>query len=1351
MTEPVQTTALNPIDGTRDWSGLFRHYTIESGLSSNTVRSVALDGNGFMWFGTDEGLDCFDGMEFHHIPFTRKDRVDEYISTLYSFGSRLWFGSDDGLYYVNLRSDGGKGWQHGHDKENDGIENEVVRINTCTRQGDSITSTVSRITSDADGNLWISTRGQGVFRLNIATNALTRYEIPQANSLINYVFIDSNSQVWALANVYGASLFRLNKSSNTFEMFTPVYEEQGMETAGITMLEDAKHNLWVGTWENGVHIIDPTTGRTQVMFHPSQPDGIRHIHSMKSIGTGEYLIGSDDGLMYFNVVTRQHKFYREGDIKNGGLTSRFIYSIQRDSEGGLWLGTFFGGVNYLSPFAGQFESFSQYSDQNKTVGTIFESFCEDSKGRVWMATDDGGLNCYDQTTHTITSYTTQNSQLSYNNVHALCMYGDDLWVGTYTGGINIINTNTGAFRNIRTNQKGDIDLRNCYSLKCDSRNNIWIGTMTGVNLMDGRTGEIRAVRELEEMVIDIDEDSNGILWFCTQGKGFFRYNTDTRSWKNYRMNNTAGVLPSNIINSATIQNDTLIWIATQQGLCRFNPQTEDFRRESVPVSSKCFSAVIVDGESLWLTTNSGLIHYWPSGDHDIQLFTTSDGLLSEHFMPNAALMTSSGRIYIGSVNGANSFEPSRMKINQVVPSVFVTKVEYPNTSDNTSVYTNFSANERQEMTVTGSPVVLDYDQNTVTIHYASLSYCSPTKNQYAIRMDGIDKAWNYVGNDTRATYTNLSDGEYIFRVKATNNDGKWCQQEAVLILRITPPFYKAWYAKILYVILIALALWWFVSIFRQKQHRRHNEEMRRLNAQKEKEMQEAKISFFTMIAHEIRTPVSLIIGPLEKLMRLNTMPKDAAKELDVIDSNSKRLLTLVNQLLDFRKIEQGNLKLVFASHNIREMLEAVCTRFYPTFMQNGTQFDVQYPDKDFCAVIDKEGITKVVSNLLTNANKYTRNHVLFSCQHHPDRRLFEIIVEDNGNGISKADQQRIFQPFFQAMDNKPGTGIGLSIVQDLVKRHQGTITVESEVGQGARFIVAIPTDIPPTIQEPSNAIAKLSAKHSGIPVSRHPGSNPQTAQPSNAEGAMPTLLIVDDNVEMLNFLKDYFLANYTVLIAEDGLQALHLLKNNNVTMVVSDWMMPNMDGAELCRQLRGNPELSHIPFIMLTAKTDNTSKVQSMDCGADAYIEKPFSLEYLEACIRNLVEIRRKLREKYLTMPVEPIQTLASNSTDNEFLTRLNAIIEENFSNSDLTVDFLAAQMGISRSGLFAKIQAMADNTPNELIQIVRLKKAAQLLARGDYRVNEVCYLVGFSNPSYFTKCFKKQFGVNPKDYTAAN
>nr|WP_320946707.1 two-component regulator propeller domain-containing protein [Bacteroides intestinalis] len=1294
----------------------FRHFSVEDGLSSNSVRAIMQDKYGFMWLGTDDGLNRYDGTTIKVYNLNPQGSND-YISSLYDTTDNIWVGTEGGVYIFDYETE----------------SFELFKV--LTAQGDSIKSNVNHIAEDRDGNLWFSTVGQGIFKYNISKHYLEHYEFKDANGLMASVLVDSENQIWAVTNWGSPTVSKLNKAENKFEPFPITYEAGQYDSNSLVMLEDSEHALWLGTWECGLQKIDRYTGKAITYLHPSEGKGATHIHSLMEYAPHQLLIGSDDGLLLFNTLTCEHQLFTEDETTPYSLSNRFVYPIVKDREGGIWVGTYYGGVNYLSPNTGQFECFAHSRFYNSVNGTVIGRFCEDSSGYIWIASDDGGLSRFAPKDKQFTHYMPDEhrNSLSYHNVHALCMDDDDLWIGTYTGGVNVLNTKTGTFR-VYTTKGGDLttlDGTSSYAIFRDREKRIWVTSMAGINLYNREEDNFIRVKDLESLTIDIDQDADGNIWFSTQGKGLFKYNPDKKTWKNYVYSNTPGALVNDQVNCVLIDGNGNMWVGTMNGLCKYDAGEDRFEAIPLDIPSRNICGRVEDQHVLWLTTTKGLVRYAPG--ESCQVFTRSDGLQSEQFLPNAALKASDGKIYVGSVNGFNAFYPYQIKMNKVLPPVVITGLEIFNKE------IRIGDKKLPKALNWMAELDLSYKDHVFSLLYASLSYCTPEKNQYAYKLEGFDKDWNYVGSQNKATYTNLPAGTYVFKVKATNNDGIWSNQEASLKITIHPPFYWSTASKILYFIWVCIALTFFIRFLLKRTEKKHTAEINQLNVSKEKEVHEAKIKFFTMIAHEIRTPVSLIIGPLEKIMKSSIpMPAVLRDDLNIIDRNSQRLLFLVNQLLDFRKVEQEGITMRYASQNIRQLLQAVCERFKPFITQHGAHLEVEYPDADFTAMVDSEAITKMISNLLTNASKYTKDKVVLSCIVQPEQHTFVVKVTDNGIGISKEDRKRIFKPFFQAMDNKPGTGIGLSIVKSIVESHNGCIEVESEINKGSSFIVTLPIE---------QVGAEVQEGEAGVLNPVIPEDILSETLPVMSSKNKPLMLIVDDNEEMLNFLSSSFSAQYSILTAEDGMEALEKLKEHEVTLIVSDWMMPRMDGVEFCKALRADQSISHIPFILLTAKTDTNSKIEGMDCGADAYIEKPFSVQYLEACIKNLLDLRNLLRQKFSKMPLVPLNSIANNSMDNKFLTRINEIIEQNFSNSELSVDFLAEELCISRSGLFAKIKTLANVTPNELIQIVRLKKAAALLSENKYRINEICYMVGFNNPSYFAKCFQKQFGIKPGEF----
>ena len=1312
---------LLPCEGRDDYR--YRNLTMNDGLLSNAVRNIVQDPYGFIWLGTDNGLCRYDGTQVQPYRIAQLG-ISQYVSALLTTEDAVYVGTEKGVFRL------------------------AQTVQQFEQLPMDINSVVTSLAIDKEGNLWAATMEDGVWRYVVKTGQAKQYQLNKSYNGAAQVFIDNANQIWTTTNWGKPFVQRLNRLHDRFE---PVELTYSQDYNGLRMLQTHDGRIWLGTWEEGLLLMH-ADGRLEQVLSPTLTKVGNHIHALFERDDDTICIGCDDGVICFNPKTREWKRLMDD---NRGVSDRFVYAITSDMEGGLWVGTFYGGVHYVSPVSKRFEAFTIGTG---LTGNVISRFCEDKNGRIWVASDDGGLMCYSPKEGRFLDYPHQ-GVLGRQNAHALSFSGDELWVGTYTSGVFVLNIETGSLRQYtQTQDPTSLDNPSCYALYTDMRGWTWVGTMDGLNLYNRTENCFERICKMEAMVIDIDEDWNSRLWVSTQGNGLWRYGVKDKQLKRYLHDDEDKYsLPNDQVNCTLVDESGRLWIGTVGGLCRYDAKRDAFDRIRLEVPSHNIMGIIEDNGALWLSTERGIVRYEPgasntkAGDETLtrpqtQRFTHHDGIVSEQFQPNSGLKASDGRIYFGSTSGFNSFLPYQIKINHVMPPVYITGLSIMNQEEHTAEGLPLDLSQTKELTLGYS------DGQMVTFSFASLSYCSPEKNQYAYMLEGFDQDWNYVGNQNRATYTNLPAGTYVFRVKATNNDGAWSANEAALQIVVHPPLWWSWWAKVLYLLIIGAAIWMYVRFRLKRAEHQHQQEIERLNAEKEKEVREARLNFFTMIAHEIRTPVSLIIGPLEKIMKGDTAIS-GKDDMRVIDRNAHRLLELVNQLLDFRKVEQQSLVMHFAPQNIHELIEGVSERFAPTFEQGGKRFTVDCPDEHFTAIIDKEAVTKVVSNLLTNANKYTKDDVRLSCGIEPDGEHFRIVVSDNGVGIREEDRKRIFEPFFQAMDNKPGTGIGLNIVKNIVDLHHGIISLDSEVGKGTTFTVVLPVrqESQEDIQG-SRAMEVLESENTSD--EQNPPRSSESSYSSSSEyprSSKDTMLIVDDSEDMVAFLKDSFCNQYEVITASDGIEALDLLKKHEVNIIISDWMMPRMDGAELCRRVRLNPLTSHIPFVMLTAKTDDDAKVEGMDVGADTYIEKPFSLEYLEACIRNMLKLRRQLMEKFSTQPLEPVTEIAQNATDNEFLVRMNRIIEENFSNSELNVNFLAEKLNISRSGLFAKIKTLADITPNEMIQIVRLKKAAQLLLERKYTVSEIGYMVGFSNPSYFSKCFQKQFGIKPADYIKSN
>lgn len=616
-------------------------------------------------------------------------------------------------------------------------------------------------------------------------------------------------------------------------------------------------------------------------------------------------------------------------------------------------------------------------------------------------------------------------------------------------------------------------------------------------------------------------------------------------------------------------------------------------------------------------------------------------------------------------------------------------------------------------------------------------------NRIMCKLDGFDEEWLPVGESPVVTYSNLWYGDYTFRVKAANSDGVWNEKEVALIVRILPPFYLTIWAYCVYVLLIIGCSLYAIWYFKQRSSYRHRRQMEKFEQEKEREIYHAKIDFFTNVAHEIRTPLTLIKGPLENIILKKKVDAETREDLNVMKQNTERLLNLTNQLLDFRKTESQGFRLNFAKCNITEVLKETHLRFTSLAKQKGLEFTLQLPEADFYAHVNQEAFTKIISNLLNNAVKYSEHyiHVFLEVTEGGENKVFCIRTVNDGVIIPREMREEIFQPFVrfnEGDDGKvtTGTGIGLALSRSLAELHQGTLAMGKEEDSNT-FCLTLPivqdmtiTLTPETEMEPETV-------------------NEPTVEVEQGEikDNRPTVLVVEDNPDMLAFVVRQLSKEYAVLSAANGAEALKMLDGNYVNLVVSDVVMPVMDGFELCKTIKSDLNYSHIPVILLTAKTNIQSKIEGMELGADAYIEKPFSVEYLQACASNLIQNREKLRRTFAQSPFVAANTMALTKADEDFIKRLNEVILTNLNNPEFSMDDIADSLNMSRSNFYRKIKGVLDLSPNEYLRLERLKKAAQLLKQGEGRVTEICYMVGFNSPSYFAKCFQKQFGVLPKDF----
>ena len=810
------------------------------------------------------------------------------------------------------------------------------------------------------------------------------------------------------------------------------------------------------------------------------------------------------------------------------------------------------------------------------------------------------------------------------------------------------------------------------------------------------------------------------------GNGVFKYNLESKKIEHYTNNiNDNHSISSNSVSSITEVSNGDIWFATDRGgVCKYNSKNNNFQRISLPEGLPDDSAYeIVEDKNgnLWFGTNNGLIRMNPK-DFSFEVYSTDNGLPSNQFSYESALASSSGELFLGTSEGLISFFPDKISRNNFIPPVYITYIH----SKNEDPTDKLNKEEYNNTYLDSSQIVLQYDQNNIELGFVALSFASPTANQYAYKMENLDQEWIYTKDNQSATYANLSPGKYKFIVKACNNDNVWNTKGASIEITILPPWWRTWIAYTCYFIAISLFIWWINRYYVYVNKKKNQEKLRLFESEKERELYSSKIDFFTNVAHEIRTPLTLINGPLEELGEMNIKDPRIKKNIEQMQRNVLELLTLINQILDFRKIDANKITMNFINYNIPAIINDVYQEFLPMALSNNKKFSLALHKENLYTRIDRESFIKILNNLFSNAIRYSDSHI--EIEFTVNKKLFCLTVSNDGEIVPADMADKIFDPFYQLKKNanvNASSGIGLSLARSLTELHHGTLTYECRSNLNV-FTLTIP--ISEGVQQEDH-IEMFNDKFTEI----------QTKQEK--------ILVVEDNIELLSFMVEKLSQSFSVEKATNGAEAYDIIVTKNISLVITDVMMPIMDGFELCKKIKTDIEHCHIPVILLTAKNDLNSKIKGLETGADVYVEKPFSFKYLITQLNSLLENRKREREAFIKKPYVTSQSIGLCKADEELINRIINIILDNITDSNFGVERLSEITNMSRSSLHRKIKALSGTSPTDFIRLIRLKKASELIADGHYRTGEVCYIVGINSPSYFIKLFQKQFGMTPKEF----
>lgn len=1313
-------------------------YTMDDGLAANRVYSILQDSCGFMWFGTDDGLSRFDGIKFKNY------YLSEYINATTSNSvkkifidrrGKMWIGLDSGIVIYDSQTD------------------TFRPFNAKTETGETIQTYVVDMIEDNDGEVWIATNGKGLYRFSPNDEIRLRVyrNIPGESNCISQDILmtlqqDSKQNIWI--GTYSEGLCCFDKHRNTFVTYKRSNLPDSLSDNSIQKIfEDSHGNLWIGTFQNGLDLFNPAT-RTFTNYQDKGPNNLLyHIHDIKEYRPGELFISSDNGIGIFKADKGEIIQSDNPNLKIRTGANKFIYSIYIDKEESLWLGSYFDGIKFYSAFQNNFKYYNCSLSATAQAGKVVNVIKEGKDDQYWIGTDDNGIFRFNAKTQEITPFRDAASiGTTYYCIHDLLVDGDKLYAATYGRGLEVFDLKTGKVESYLYNPEDSTSISSSrvFILYKASNGCIYVGTSNGICCYNPEQKNFTRMGSFAGRISAIIEDYHGKIWIGTSISGLYSYNIKTGKTTAYQRSDNPNSITKNVITTLAIDNRKRLWVGTYgQGLCRYNEDSDNFTRyDHLELPNKIITSIIPKGDLLWISTNKGLAVYNPDTEY-LKTYSKSNGLYNEQFTPRSGVESSDGKLFLGSTGGFCYFFPQDLRENTYNPPVVLTNM----TIFGKEVQANIPDSPIQRSIGYTDEIILEYNQSMIGFDFAALSYIAPKENNYQYMLEGLDSGWQFTkGINNHLSYANLPAGEYVLRIKGTNSDKIWSSNEIQLKIKVLPPFLQSQLAYIIYAIMLLIILLLTVWYYIKRTEKRQKARMKRLNDEKEKELYNAKIDFFTNIAHEIRTPLSLIIGPLEYLMKTTSINNVYGEYLSIIEQNYKRLYALVTQLLDFRKVDSGAYKLSYDSYRVKDTIAKVTCIFELSTRQKKISIDISSISEKMTMVTDEEAFTKIISNLLSNALKYAKSRISVTAAENDSEII--ITVTDDGIGITDQEKTKIFDAFYQVKNNselnKLGIGIGLHMTRSLIQLMNGKIEAKDrEDGKsGVAISVHFPKQAAVSVAPPMKRVEDTI-----ITENNAEEGEPETVLPDEPIKKQYAVMVVDDNPEILDFLSKILSEEYFVISASSGEEALLILEKNNIDLIISDVMMEEMDGFELCGKIKTDINISHVPVILLTAKTDTESKIKGLESGADAYIEKPFSPFHLKAQLRNLLKKREKQQKTYASTPLSDLHSAVHNKLDEEFMNKCTDIILNNIEDSEFSVSTLAQELGMSRTSVFTKIKGIIGMTPNDFIKITRLKKACRMMVEGEYRVTEIGFLVGFSSSSYFAKCFQKQFGMLPTEF----
>jgi ligand-binding sensor domain-containing protein/signal transduction histidine kinase len=1012
-------------------SNYFRRYEVEHGLTNNNVTCSAIDKSGFMWFGTRDGLNRFDGYTFKTFRNDPKDSStigNNSILSVEATGDMLLVGTEKGLYLY------------------DPFKN-IFRLVPSTGE-----HFVLHISSDGKNNIWAIVNRK-LLNYNLASGKSKWYLTDKIRA--GNLCTDDEGRLWTTSS---GQLYQYDSRSDSFIPFNIITPDNKTGPGVFSIFNAGNGSLLLGTWRYGLLSLDIKTHQSGNLLADSF--GVTRIMPWDFIkySENEYWIGTSSGILVINLPEKKMTQLRMEVNNKFSISDNVINTLCRDREGGVWVGTRFGGINYYPYPYNLFNKYFSKAGTNSIQGNGVHEICPDKNGNLWIGTETAGLSKLNLGTQQFTPFPLhyKNETFSNPNIHGLLLEDNVLWIGTYDHGLFKLDLKTEKIIQRYSAGTGAFNTNFVVHLFRTKRGKLYAGTWSGLYEYDKSSDTFQKVPGFQFQTQSMLEDKQGIIWITTLGNGVFAINQQNNQLKRYQASREQDSLPSNMVNGQFEDSQGIHWFTTEEGLVKFDAQKGRFRTfgtsQGLP-SNFLFKILEDKSRNLWISSTQGLVRFDPANEK-IKVFTVADGLLDDQFNWNSAYKDPAGRMYFGSVKGMISFIPENFMINNRTPPVYITGIqaitrETGNTTPNLSFSTPAAFSEK---------IRLKYNQSNISIDFAALSYTSPEMNEYAYMLEGFDNHWTKLKTNRKAYFTQLPPGEYKFLVRGSNNSGIWNESGTKLVIQVMPPLWKTWWAYTLYSLFIAGVIYLFLRIYHNFMREKHQRAIELLEHQKEKELYQNKIEFFTAIAHEIRTPLTLIQGPMENIMAIVDKVPDVAKNLRVMEKNTERLLEISHQLLDFQKLESQHFKLTLEEANISRLLTEIHANFEPLMEQRHLKHIINIPDNSLTASIDIDAFEKIMNNLYGNAVKYSDSFIKTTLKYLSSGDLISIEITTDGAVIPKESHDKIFEPFFRVKENNhiPGTGIGLTISKALAELHGGTLKVITPFEKLNSFVLELP-------------------------------------------------------------------------------------------------------------------------------------------------------------------------------------------------------------------------------------------------------------------------------------------------------